>query len=279
MTKPEFKRMRCGLAMAAAIVLLGGCKASMTTPRVIYLEGAGWYSSAGSVQAGLRAGGYRGAFERFHWSSLLGVGADHLLASRSGLNARRLARRIEEIRDADPDGQLHLMGLSAGTLVIVRALETLPEDVSVDQVVLFSSSVSRRCDLTDALPHVRGRIYATCSPYDRILSTLAVSADGRTGKVVGQTGFSLPKNLSTERQQRYQQVVNLYWKPAYAGFGWNGGHVGATDDKFVRTVIAPRLLSRSPFPLDQPMVVVRPPVTNASAQSTDQPLPAEANQG
>lgn len=267
---------RPALALVTAVLLLSGCKVSLSTPRVIYLDGAGWYSSAGSVSAGLRSGGYRGAFERFNWSSLLGVGADHFVASRSGLNARRLARRIQAIHEADPGGPLHLIGLSAGTLVVLRALEALPEEVSVDRVVLLSSSVSAGFDLSEALPHVRGRIYATCSPYDRILSSLAVSADGRTGKTVGQIGFVLPKDLLPEQKQRYQKVVNLHWNPAYAGFGWNGGHVSATNRRFVRTVITPRVLSVLPFPLDQSVVVATPPVSRkVSHGSTDVPSAAD----
>ena len=247
-------RRRRLLAAAVAAGLSWGCNSATTTPRVIYLEGAGWFGSAGSVRSGLRSGGYRGQFETFTWTTFLLAPADYFVAARGPLRAQRLANRIERIRRASPQGTIHLIGLSAGTFLIVRALERLPEAVQVDQVVLFSSSISAQRDLTPALKRVRGRLYATCSPGDRLLASLALSVEGRTGKVAGQRGFRLPENPTEEQKHQYAKVVNLLWRPAYAGFGWSGGHVAVTKSSFVQAVIAPRIRSPQPFPLDRPLV-------------------------
>ena len=247
---------RGGWCLVLLLLACGsGCRSATTTPRVIYLDGAGWFGSAGSVKAGLRAGGYAGAFETFTWTSFLGAPADHLLTTRSTLAARRLARRIARIRRDDPEGPIYLMGLSAGTAVVLKGLEELPEDVSVDYVVLFSSSVSARRDLSRALEHVGGRLYATCSPHDRLLASLAINADGSAGASAGRRGFTRPPGLDAQGRRLYAKVVNLPWKPSYTGFGWNGGHLRATSRAFVAAVVAPRILSAEPFPLDRPVVV------------------------
>jgi hypothetical protein len=60
--------------------------------------------------------------------------------------------------------------------------------------------------------------------------------------------------VSSRARLEYNKVVNLNWKPAYVAFGWDGGHVSATNAEFVRAVIAPRIMSPEPFPLDRPLL-------------------------
>jgi len=250
-----------GAALLVLFLLLGGagCRAVPTTPRVIYLEGSGWFTSASSVRSGLRSAGYPGAFETFTWTTFLGAGADHLVGARSPARARRLAQRIEEIRRHNPGGRIDLIALSAGTSVVIGALERLPDGVAVDNVVLLSSSLSARRNLCPALRHVRRRLYATCSEQDVILRNLPVTADGQTAPAAGCRGFVLPDGLPLRDERLYARVVNLPWRPAYLAYGWNGGHVRVTTADFIRSVIAPRLLAEEPFPLDRPMVPGRAP--------------------
>ncbi|MBN1514777.1 MAG: hypothetical protein JXB13_22385 [Phycisphaerae bacterium] len=207
------------------------------------------------MRKGLRSAGYDGQFQNYLWTSFLGWGTDHLLVARSGLMAQGLADRIERLRRDYPDGEIHAMGLSAGTAVILDALARLPEGADVDTVVLFSSSVHANRDLTPALAHVRRTLYSTCSRHDLILSSLVITADGETGPAAGRTGFRIPPNLPKSERSAYAKVVNLPWMPNYAAYGWNGGHVAATRAEFVKHVIAPRVLSRGPFPLDRPMLI------------------------
>ena len=141
---------------------------------------------------------------------------------------------------------------------MVRALEELPRGVDVDHVLLLSSSVSSRHNLAEALEHVRGRLYATVSRKDMLLASLAVGADGKLGSPAGRRGFVLPRELSDHQQRLYAKVINLPWRPAYAGFGWKGGHFHVTRGRFIKNVIAPRLLGYRPFPLDRPLVVTEP---------------------
>lgn len=253
----------CALAMAAGC---GG--ASRPSAVVLFLDGAGHFTAGGNVRNGLRSAGYDGRFQGYVWTSFLGWGTDHLLVAGSGLKAQGLADRIVRLRRDDPEGEIHVMGLSAGTAVIVNALERLPEGTDVDTVVLFSSSVYANRDLTPALQHVRRALYATCSPHDLILSSLVITADGETGSAAGRTGFRIPPSVPKSRRSEYAKVVNLPWMPNYAAYGWNGGHVAATRAEFVKHVIAPRVLSRGPFPLDRPMLIFEDTGTTQTAATS-----------
>jgi hypothetical protein len=86
-----------------------------------------------------------------------------------------------------------------------------------------------------------------------ILAALPVNADGGSGPPAGRTGFRLPRGLAATQRAAYAKVVNIPWKPSYVAFGWNGGHVPSTSSEFVRSVIAPRMFSAEPFPLDRPL--------------------------
>ncbi len=239
------------LAMLAAGA--AGCAQDLSGPRVIFLDGAGWYSGDGPVRAGLRRAGFHGPVDRFNWSSLLGPLHDHVTAGRDHPKAAELAQRITKIRQADAESRLVLIGLSAGTSIIVSALEKLPEGAAVDHVVLLSPSLSARHDLSEALRHVRGRFYATCSPHDALLAA-APSAGLERGRPAGQVGFQLPNNPTAAKLELYRKVINLPWEPGYAVYGWDGGHTSTTSADFISVVIAPRVLEDLPHPLDRPMV-------------------------
>lgn len=239
-----------------AVLLLslaaGGCKGTMTCPRVIYLDGAGWHSGDGPVRKGLLGAGFAGAVERYDWQGLFGPLPDHLWANEHHGSVPALARRVTKLRRANPEGRIVLMGLSAGTGLVVAALEKLPEDILVDDVVLLSPSVSAWHDLTQALRHVRRRLYATHSRYDGLLSTSG-SAGGKRGPPAGRRGFRLPEEMPLEKQVLYRKLIHLPWRPEYAAYGWDGGHVSVTSRDFIRVVIAPRILGEEPHPLDRPI--------------------------
>ena len=107
------------------------------------------------------------------------------------------------------------MGLSAGSAVILNALERLPEGVQVKNVVFFQPSVSASHDLTPALAHISGKLYATCSRRDAILSTLGVNADGQSGAPAGRSGFRIASGLTAKQRRLYTKVVNLPWRKQY----------------------------------------------------------------
>ena len=233
-----------------ALLAAGGCAEPPGCPVVFYLDGAGWYGSAGSVESGLRQAGYTGRFQTYTWSLFLGPAPDHFVAAGSKSTGRGLAEKIVKVREKDANGPIVVMGLSAGTSVILSALEQLPPGVQVDSVVLFSPTVSAEHNLTTAMQHVRRTLYATCSSRDAIAGTLVANADGKSGAPAGQSGFRRSAR-GEKTDSAYRRVVNLPWQPAYLAFDWGGAHTGVTNSRFVATVIAPRILSDEPFPLDR----------------------------
>jgi hypothetical protein len=243
-------------ALVGLLLLAAGCEGPDRGPVVYYCEGAGWFASAGPVESGLRAAGYKGAFNNFAWGSGLGPAHDHFVNAGNKGIARGLSRRIERLRANDGESPICVMGLSAGTAVVLNAIEQLKDGVMVDNVVLFSPSVSADHNLTRAMRHVRRNLYATCSPHDAIINGLAVNADGKGGAPAGARGFRLLSGASEETRAAYTRVINLPWQPSYIGFDWNGSHTSVTNSEFVANVIAPRVLSREPYPLDRPLVAI-----------------------
>ena len=239
-----------GLALTPAAA---GCSEPEGGAVVFYCDGAAWYS-AGSVEAGLHSAGYEGRFETFSWSSYLGPAHDHFVNARSKLVARGLSRKIEKARARDAESPIHVIGLSAGTAVVLSAIEQLSDGVSVDHVILFSPSVAAKHDLTTALQHVHGRLYATNSPHDGLLAAMVVNADGLGGPPAGRVGFRLPKKATKATRTAYRRVINLPWHPSYVAYGCDGGHTSVTRPKYIEAVIAPRILQTESYPLDRSVV-------------------------
>lgn len=247
-------RLSTGAVVGIGLLLSVGCASTSSAPSgpmVIFLDGAGWSGSERSVRAGLHAAGFTGHVEAFTWSSRLGPVPDHFLVGHKKRRARQLVERVVQRRARYPECGLHLMGLSAGSGVIVFALEQLPDGVDVDNVVLFSPSISAKYDLSSAMEHVRGCLYATSSPRDGILGGLRINADGKSGHPAGLYGLRIPSRV--KRYDLYTRVVNLPWRAAYADLGWNGSHTGATGQEFVERMIAPRILAKGPQPLNRPL--------------------------
>lgn len=241
-------------ALVCIALLSAGCSHTPRGPVTIFLDGAGWFGSSGSVESGLRDAGDKGNFQTFVWSSGLGAAHDHLVVASANGVGKRLARKIEEIRSRGNNARINVIALSAGTSVVLNALEQLKPGVMVDNVVLLSSSASERRDLTHIMHHVRGRLYATCSRNDGILPTIMTNADHKGGEPAGISGFKPPRGHSAATHAAYERVVNLPWKPAYLAYDWNGGHTAATNRRFIAAVIGPRILSDEPFPADRPVL-------------------------
>jgi hypothetical protein len=232
------------LPVVCLVALAGGCASqAMTCPRVIFLDGAGWYTGDGPVRRGLLNAGYPGEVERFGWSAMLGAPLDHLTAGPDHPKTEALAERITGLRRENPDGHIVLIGLSSGTTLIVYALEKLPADIEVNDVVLLSSSISGSTDLRSALSHVKDKMYVTVSPHDAILA-LGDCSGPEPGEPAGRAGFLLPMDLSLGGvgQSLYRKIQYVPWRNEYAELGWSGNHTGVTSSKFIQTVIAPKIM-------------------------------------
>lgn len=216
---------------------------------VYYLDGAGgggrpldW---GRKVEKGLRQGGFRGEFKQFKWQTGLGALVDHGLSESSKRKeARKLALQLSRYMDLHPRTPVYLIGLSAGTAILVFTLEALPEKKQVENVVLLSSSLGADYDLSRALRRVDGQMYVFTSKNDPILEGLVplvgtAERDWAGRDIAGLKSFQPPAGAGPDTRRQYTKIVHVPWREQFKRFGNRGSHTGATDADFVARYITP----------------------------------------
>jgi hypothetical protein len=251
--------------LPACLLLLGAGGCATTAPDraqrvqrgyVYYLDGAGGGGGlrnwAGGVRHGLLSAGYDGAGEMFSWETGLGVLADQTASNEYKRGkAARLAKKMVEYRQQHPQVPITMIGLSAGTVISVFALEALPSDLMVENVFLLSGSLSATHDLTQALRHVRGKVYVSTSQRDIVLGGLLPFAgtadrDSGTTATIGVEGPSLPPGASAETRQLYRsKLVVVPWRSEFARYGNSGGHTDTVSAAFIERYVAPLVKTTS----------------------------------
>jgi len=242
----------CGLQMAGD----GGRFVNLTAGAgydrglVVCLSGAGAIcGEVDRIRAGLAGGGVACAIESFEWSSG-SVLADQVGMAANKAKAAGLARRIEKYQDDYPGCPVHLIGVSAGTGLVVWALEDLGPGRRVENVVLLASSLSSGYCLAGALARVGGRVYNHHSAADLVLGVL-VAATGTVDRAGGDSGglhgFRPPEDDGGERLALYRdRLAEVGWRPSDAACGHGGDHLGGTNPAYVRERIASLAWARPP---------------------------------
>jgi hypothetical protein len=247
---------------ASASIVVTGCATPASHPSgrtsqgiVYYLDGAGGggvVNWASDVRRGLREAGYAGAFETFDWETGLGVIADQEASNAYKRHqARKLAEQMVAHHEAYPQAPVTVIGLSAGTAIAVFALEALPADFTVDNVILLSSSLSANYDLTKALRHVGGKLYVTTSQHDPVLGALVAltgpaNRGSHTDATLGVEGPELPADASAQTRRSYAAKIRIIpWRPALDRFGDYGGHTGTVAAPFIAHYVAPLVRTKS----------------------------------
>jgi pimeloyl-ACP methyl ester carboxylesterase len=248
---------------------------SVQTVKTYYLDGAGNYGfGKETVPLGLEDGGYQGQIEHFIWTTYLGPVLDQMSYSHNRRQGKRLAARIQGFLDSNPEAEVNLIGLSAGSGVAVFALESLPPKYRVNNVIMLSSSLSATYDLTRALRRVRGGMYFFWSPNDPILRgvvPLVGTVDREnTSQVAGVIGARPPAGADKESRQVYaQHIHNIRWYTNEIGGPIKLQHAGTTDRGFIREMVAPILVSRTAM-----LAGPKPPASPARTQRTPSPRAA-----
>lgn len=253
----SLRRVLMCMAIIAALLPLSGCSlwSRMGTDnrgiefgKVWYLGGAGPFGHAGTIDVpdGLRRAGWKGAIEVYAWQSNLGgTLRDQMDRARNIGEARQLAARITEYQRQFPGRPVHIIALSAGTGIATWALESLPDEHHIGNVVFLSSSLSRTYDLTKAMRHIDGRLYNFFSTTDIVLLygvpvAGSVDREFEGNEVAGAYGFKSPVNPSDEARRRYPALlVNRPYLRSYGEFGYYGGHTDATAVEFIERIVAP----------------------------------------
>jgi pimeloyl-ACP methyl ester carboxylesterase len=262
------KTVACTLVLVCLIAATGCGRPYQTeADRFVNLSGGGGYdrglvvclSGAGGMAGevdricqGLVAGNVGCAIESFEWST------GWLLVDQADMDSNKqkaamLARRIARYHGDHPDCPVHLIGVSAGTGLVVWALEDLPQDVRVENAFLVASSVWSGYDLTGALRRVGGHLYNHYSAVDMVLA-LGVPATGtvdrKAGPSGGLAGFQPPANAGDEVRALYtDRLSQVQWKGEDMALGHGGDHLGGTQPAYVKERIAALAWSR-PAPAD-----------------------------
>ncbi|MEW6249837.1 MAG: hypothetical protein AB1716_04265 [Planctomycetota bacterium] len=233
--------------------------------RTYFVGGAG---SVGNVvgtfdvSRGLRKAGYRGSVEVFAWQAVLGgTVRDQIDRSRNESQGRNLAARIQGYTLRYPGRPVNIVALSAGTGVATWALEALPKNCRVRNVVFLASSLSRDYDLTAALRRIDGRLHCFYSDKDPLLRyglpiTGSIDRESTNFGAAGLAGFIVPRHASEAARALYtEKLRNHPYKEEYAKYGYHGWHADSTSYEFIAAVIAPLLEGRNAAlgtPPDQP---------------------------
>ena len=247
------------LAVALAAAAASGCGQSAYTRSDRYEEGlvvclsgaGGMMGETDRLREGLSTGHVDRAIEAFEWSRG-GVLEDQTDVDANRRKAAELAGRIETYQKSYPGRPVHLIGVSAGTGVVVWALESLGPESQVTGAILISSSLDTKYDLSKALAKVTDRLYSFNSVADTVLSlgvTFAGTVDRGGGLAGGLVGFSPPDSAGPDAKALYKEkLIEISWWPGDMVLGHLGDHLGATNPAYIREKIAPLVLGKRPEP-------------------------------
>ena len=201
---------------------------------------------------GLREGleslpGSRPRIEAFDWPYYdKGLGA--LMNERANRAlSHNVAAWITAAARARPDLPLYLTSHSGGGGVLLWALELLPTDVTVDQVLFLAPAVSPTYDLSPALRHVRGNAYVFSSPADTVLkmTTAFGTIDRKFTTSAGVFGFVTPTTPPPADPNQYGKLVHRPYLGDYMKFDNLGDHIGSLEPAFSKSVLS-ALLTPAP---------------------------------
>jgi pimeloyl-ACP methyl ester carboxylesterase len=236
---------------AAQAQLIANPVPDITTPAVVFVaDGAGNFQAASrTLRAVAESDGYPLRIVTFKWSHGYGrVLADQVCYAHARAEGKRLADEVQAYHAQHPDTPIYLVGHSAGSTVVLTALENLPAGV-VDRGIMLSPAVSRHYDLRPALAAVQSGLYVHYSAHDYwylgFFTSLLGTSDRHWDTSSGRQGFQVP--TEGEDFQLFTKLYQRGWQPGDVQLGNLGGHYGTYQPEFLRTHIVPLL---QPAPSD-----------------------------
>ncbi|MDP9175112.1 MAG: hypothetical protein M3O30_14790 [Planctomycetota bacterium] len=237
-------------------------------PLLVHLPGIGGGRACDRrMVAGLRDGGLEVNVEQYDWTEH-DPGIHALRAQERNLKeAQHVADMLKAHLAADPASPLYLTGHSGGCGIAVWALERLPDNVTVDDVLLMAPALSPTYDLTRALRHVRGHLYAFSSVHDTLVlytgTKMFGTMDGIQVEAAGYSGFVRP---STADRVQYQKLVSRPYDDQWSQLGNWGDHIGAMARPFASAILAPLLHAPGLTPTTKPTAQTAIPAAGPSVQ-------------
>ncbi|HZZ42562.1 MAG TPA: hypothetical protein VFE58_06470 [Tepidisphaeraceae bacterium] len=230
------------------LMLLGAAPTTRPAVYLIHLPGiSGPLAIDRAMSAGVKLAGLPKPLV-FDWT--VGDPGLHALTAygRNQEQAKILADRLTTQYRAHPDVPIEITAHSGGTAVAVWALEKCPADVKVQTVLLIASALSPTYDLSDALAHVCGKVYAFYSPFDDIVLGTGTKTLGTMDRVytqaAGMVGFTQPTDAKEPAE--YKKLIGMPYKQEWMKLGNRGDHIGAMGRVFAAEVLAPLLGGEAP---------------------------------
>jgi pimeloyl-ACP methyl ester carboxylesterase len=159
-----------------------------------------------------------------------------------------LAAAVLAYRKENPRARIHLVGHSAGSMVVLSATEHLPPQ-TLDHIVLLAPSVSSEYDIRPALRSVRGTFEVHYSSRDWLYlgfcTRLVGCADRRYCGASGRVGFQVVIESQADCDLM-PRLVQHPWQPDDRSLGHDGGHYGAYQPAYLKARVLPVLLGDRP---------------------------------
>lgn len=180
----------------------------------------------------------------FEWSHGRGrVLADQLGFRYALVQGKRLAVEMEEFARQHPDTPIYLAGHSAGSTVVLSALEHAPPEL-VERAFLLSPSVSTRYDIRPAVHSVKHGLHVFYSRHDWVYLGLATHLLGTADRhyvapAAGRVGFHVPSEDGDFALQ--SKLFQRPWRHVDAQTGNLGGHYGNYSPAFLKRHLLPLL--------------------------------------
>jgi hypothetical protein len=213
-------------------------------PLLLHLPGIGGPRMCDHrMLAGLRDGGVKANFVICDWTENdPGIAALQGYA-RNHRQAQRIAYLILAHVAADPDSPIYLTAHSGGCGLAVWALEKLPPNVKLQTVILIAPALSPTYNLTMALQHVDGKMYAFSSLLDTVVletgTRLFGTIDGVQTAAAGFGGFVQPPGADP---LIYQNLIQRTYQHDWARYNDFGDHIGAMSRPFAKAILAPLIV-------------------------------------
>ncbi|MCS7045004.1 MAG: lysophospholipase [Gemmataceae bacterium] len=180
----------------------------------------------------------------FEWShGKYRVMADQLDYRHAVAQGKRLAEEVDAYAAQHPHVPIYLMGHSAGSTVVLSALEHLPPGI-VERAFLLSPAVSATYDVRPALRNVNRGLHVYFSRHDWWYLGCATHVLGTTDRryfhpASGRTGFHVAWEPGDFALQ--PKLIQRPWQRIDAQAGHFGGHFGAYVPGFLKRNVVPLL--------------------------------------
>jgi pimeloyl-ACP methyl ester carboxylesterase len=211
-------------------------------------DGAGNYQLASKMlRTAAAEAGAPIEVDTFVWShGYKMIFADQMDLAHAKDQGRILAAVVAVYHQQHSQTRIHLVGHSAGSMVVLEAAANLPP-ATVNSIVLLAPSVSSDYDIRPALRCVREGVEVYYSSQDWVYlgfcTNLIGCADRHFGGASGRYGFSLL--VESPRDELLLERLHQHpWQPDDRQLGNDGGHYGAYQIDYLKARVLPVLLGQ-----------------------------------